>query len=369
MHGFDDMSGMKSIAGELYVLLADAMTMSFRAQSAHWNVKGPDFHQYHAFFAMIYEDVYGSVDAVAENIRKLGFEAPLNLMDICETTMIPQQQCSCDPSSLTASLNAANEVVIARLNSLFTAATMMNAQAIADFAASRLDMHEKWRWQMSASLGVDGNVGKSPADLLVDGQLHSGHDIVMLADGGSQSRDLVYPDKVEFALTQMMDAHNRTSSPQKQVAFDHVKAVYRRGAMAHMQSGDSPRESFDLAGMRRVSEYLSAVKSGPSSKMSSAADKDLLPSSRGGNSSVTASAARARAELAVTLVPSEEYSSPDEAVFALAEFSGRGYDMIPRLRAAWKRGVDASESGYERAKDLAIRLYDSKDADLLPKNS
>jgi hypothetical protein len=66
-------------------------------------------------------------------------------------------------------------------------------------------------------------------------------------------------------------------------------------------------------------------------------------------------------------LPETEYTSREQAIFALAEYSGAGYEIIPALNAAWTRGEVASESPFERAKELAISLHDSRDAELLPK--
>jgi len=43
---------------------------------------GPDFHQYHSFFAMIYEDVASAIDPLAENMRKLGALAPRGITEL-----------------------------------------------------------------------------------------------------------------------------------------------------------------------------------------------------------------------------------------------------------------------------------------------
>ena len=56
---------------ELNELLADVISFYFKAHSAHWNVMGPDFAEYHSLFESIYSDVYESVDPIAENVRKL----------------------------------------------------------------------------------------------------------------------------------------------------------------------------------------------------------------------------------------------------------------------------------------------------------
>jgi hypothetical protein len=75
----------------------------------------------------------------------------------------------------------------------------------------------------------------------------------------------------------------------------------------------------------------------------------------------------AERDLYIELKDESEYSDPEDAIFAFAEYSGLGYESIPAFRAAWRRGVNASESPFDRAANLAIDLYDSEDADLLPK--
>jgi hypothetical protein len=73
-------------------------------------------------------------------------------------------------------------------------------------------------------------------------------------------------------------------------------------------------------------------------------------------------------ELAVELLPSsDDYESNEHAIHTLAEFSGLGYEAIPAIRASWIRGLKNNENPYERAAVLASALYDSQDADLLPK--
>ena len=71
-------------------------------------------------------------------------------------------------------------------------------------------------------------------------------------------------------------------------------------------------------------------------------------------------------ELSIELKEYSEYESPEEAILALAEFSGFGYESITAMRAAWLRGVKNGEEPYSRAKNLAELGYNSIDADLLP---
>lgn len=144
---------MASLADELSNLLSDTVVMYFQAHGYHWNVEGPDFSQYHSLFSDIYEDVYGSVDPIAENIRKLGEYAPFTLAKFVDMTSIKFSDVDPNPKSMAKELLKSNDTVLKSIDSAFQAAMKENEQGIANFLAERDDMHKKWRWQLKASLG------------------------------------------------------------------------------------------------------------------------------------------------------------------------------------------------------------------------
>ena len=51
---------------------ANTFLMYFKAHSYHWNIEGSDFPQMHEFFGDLYDEIYGSVDKFAEEIRLPG---------------------------------------------------------------------------------------------------------------------------------------------------------------------------------------------------------------------------------------------------------------------------------------------------------
>jgi starvation-inducible DNA-binding protein len=142
------------LVAKLSHLLADSVTMKFIAQGYHWNVKGIEFSQLHDFFGDIYEDVEGATDPTAELIRKLGFEAPYLLQDFQELTCINEERAIGEAMELLASLARVNMCVIDIAKDCFAAADMLDEQGVADFVASRIDMHQKWQWQLESSLGI-----------------------------------------------------------------------------------------------------------------------------------------------------------------------------------------------------------------------
>jgi len=77
--------------------------------------------------------------------------------------------------------------------------------------------------------------------------------------------------------------------------------------------------------------------------------------------------AYAEGELSVELKKQDEYESPEEAILALTEFSGLGYEAEPAIRASWLRAIRNNENPFKRASALAVMTYDGLDSDLLPK--
>jgi starvation-inducible DNA-binding protein len=142
---------MNELIKSLKVLVSDVVTFYFMAHGYHWNVEGQDFSQYHSLFADIYEDAYGSIDSIAENIRKLDDYAPFSLKKYMELTTVTFKDVEPSPKAMAKALATANESVIKTLNDSFDKATKANEQGIADFIAGRIDMHKKWSWQLRAS--------------------------------------------------------------------------------------------------------------------------------------------------------------------------------------------------------------------------
>lgn len=148
---------MNELVDALKVLLSDVVTFYFKAHGYHWNVEGDDFPQFHSFFAEIYEDAYGSIDPIAENIRKCGDYAPFRLERFIEYRTVTDSNVTPEEVDMSTDLYAANGQVIATLYRAFAAANAQNRQGIANFLAERIDMHEKWQWQLGAIIKAEPN--------------------------------------------------------------------------------------------------------------------------------------------------------------------------------------------------------------------
>ena len=142
---------MSKLTTDLKTLLADSVTMYFVAHGYHWNVEGSDFSQYHALFADIYEDVYSSIDSIAEDLRKLDEYAPFTLSKFIDLRTVESVEVAPNPKAMAKALLKVNQGVLETISKAFDSATKANEQGIANFLAERDDMHKKWSWQLTAS--------------------------------------------------------------------------------------------------------------------------------------------------------------------------------------------------------------------------
>ncbi len=142
---------VSTLTNDLKTLLSDSVTMYFVAHGYHWNVEGSDFSQYHSLFADIYEDVYSSIDPIAENLRKLDEYAPFTLSKFIDLRTVESVEVAPNPKAMAKALLKVNEGVLVTIGKAFASATKANEQGIANFLAEREDMHKKWQWQLTAS--------------------------------------------------------------------------------------------------------------------------------------------------------------------------------------------------------------------------
>jgi starvation-inducible DNA-binding protein len=140
------------LTDDLKVLLASVNSLSIKVQYFHWNVEGDNFPQYHDFFGNLYEEIYSSVDKIAEYIRTLDTYAPGSLTRYAELTIIQDQLKVPRAELMFSELYEDNAKMIELLNHCFSSASQENKQGIANFIAERLDAHEKHQWMIRSTL-------------------------------------------------------------------------------------------------------------------------------------------------------------------------------------------------------------------------
>ena len=129
-------------------VLADTFAMYLKAHSYHWNVEGPNFSEYHAFFATLYEELHGAVDPLAEQIRVLGSYAPGSLKRFQELTFVVEDDNIPTCNEMFKRLEAMNTTVINGLNSALKVSEEENNAGLKAYLETRIDIHAKHGWML-----------------------------------------------------------------------------------------------------------------------------------------------------------------------------------------------------------------------------
>ena len=144
---------MEQLIAMLKKWQANTVVFKSTAHGFHWNVEGPLFTQYHAFFKEIYEDVDDTIDTVSEWLRKFDVIAPYTLTDfIANNTYGDVQLDSNSPLAMARQLLNMNSQMIADIKIMFDQATAQKEQGLANFLADRQEKHEFWGWWLRSSL-------------------------------------------------------------------------------------------------------------------------------------------------------------------------------------------------------------------------
>src|SRR5246500_5171130 len=62
----------KDIAGGMNGILADVFALYLKTKNFHWHMSGPHFRDYHLLLDEQSDEIYATVDPIAERVRKLG---------------------------------------------------------------------------------------------------------------------------------------------------------------------------------------------------------------------------------------------------------------------------------------------------------
>jgi starvation-inducible DNA-binding protein len=143
---------MDELSQALKIVLANHYAFSLKAQNFHWNVEGPDFKQYHDLFGEIYEEVYGSVDTIAERVRTIGYYTPGSFRRYLELSQIEDQVEIPNSRSMIEKLLADISTVQTSIKVCYDLAEQNSNHGLSNLLAERQDAFAKHAWMLTATL-------------------------------------------------------------------------------------------------------------------------------------------------------------------------------------------------------------------------
>lgn len=141
---------MSDLSDSMKVVLSTVFTLYLKAHRYHWNVEGSNFSEYHKFFGKVYENIWKSVDDIAEQIRALGEYAPGSFAEFHAFSDIEDETENPPAQQMFSILILDNQKVIETLNKAFILAQKESNQGLMNFLADRLDSHAKLGWMLKS---------------------------------------------------------------------------------------------------------------------------------------------------------------------------------------------------------------------------
>jgi len=140
------------ISKVLCQLLADTYMLYYRTQHFHWHVVGPQFMSLHEVFEGQYDDLADAVDEIAERLRALNAQVPLNLQDLLQHNQLPQMQTIPDAQGMLQQLFDDHTALKQSLNDHLSIVEDHDDVVTSDLLSGRLVRHEKTLWILHSLL-------------------------------------------------------------------------------------------------------------------------------------------------------------------------------------------------------------------------
>lgn len=143
---------MEKLVQIMRIAFASEYSFYLKAHNFHWNVEGIHFQQFHELFGNIYEEVYGSIDDFAENIRKLNAYTPGSFDRFNMLSKIDDENGVPDAEQMVQILLQDSDKMAVIFKAAFDVAEANGEHGLADFLAGRQDAHRKHSWMLRSTL-------------------------------------------------------------------------------------------------------------------------------------------------------------------------------------------------------------------------
>jgi len=136
----------------LKTAFASEYAFAIKAQNFHWNCEGPLFYQLHLLFERVYEEVYGSIDTFAEQLRALQVYTPASLAKFSMLTKVEDENAVPGFEDMLRELLADSDRMAEIFKITFAMAEQNGDHGLSNFLADRQDAHKKHSWMLRSSL-------------------------------------------------------------------------------------------------------------------------------------------------------------------------------------------------------------------------
>ena len=138
---------VSAVATELNVLVADAFALYVKTKNFHWHMSGPHFRDYHLLLDEHADQIFATIDPLAERVRKLGERTILSIGHIAQLkTVDDNDKGFVPPEAMLKELMADNEAMAASMRRAHKVCDDNDDPASASLLENYIDETERRTW-------------------------------------------------------------------------------------------------------------------------------------------------------------------------------------------------------------------------------
>ncbi len=148
---------VRAMADALNEILADSLVLFVKTKNFHWHVSGPHFRDYHLLFDEQAEQIFETVDDIAERVRKIGGTTLRSLSQALELTGLGENNAEfVPPGDMITELIADHKKVVAKMRKAHKLAEDNEDAATAGELETFIDGAERRLWFLFETSRVEG---------------------------------------------------------------------------------------------------------------------------------------------------------------------------------------------------------------------
>jgi starvation-inducible DNA-binding protein len=137
----------RDIGGELNALLADFFALYLKTKNFHWHMSGPHFRDYHLLLDEQADDIYATLDPIAERVRKIGGTTLRSIGHIARLQRLADNDADfVTPADMLAELREDNARVVSTMREVHGLCDEYGDVATASLLENWMDEAERRLW-------------------------------------------------------------------------------------------------------------------------------------------------------------------------------------------------------------------------------
>ena len=131
------------VVSKMKGVLADSYLLMLKTQNYHWNVKGTLFKSLHDLTEQHYNELFESIDDLAERIRALGHEAPGSFSAFQSLSQVQEAKSGLTDLEMAGDLLDTHETIIMNVRETLRTADEFADEVTVDMMVNRLTVHDR----------------------------------------------------------------------------------------------------------------------------------------------------------------------------------------------------------------------------------